>query len=308
VNLLFYSAGENGAAWLGALSRALPKASIETWPTTKAGEADYAIVWKPPADLLTALTKVKAVFNLGAGVDAFAETSALPRALPIIRLEDAGMAEQMIEYACLAVLRGYRELELYMDQQRAGVWRPRRRIDKQSFGVGILGLGVMGAAVAGALTRFGFPVHGWSRARKTIAGVTNYTGLGELDRLLANARVLICLLPSTRETRGLLDRARLSQLPRGASVVNLARGDILVDEDLIGLLDEGHLSAATLDVFRDEPLPADHAFWHHPKITVTPHVSAATLIDESVEQIAAKIHRLEAGLPITGIVERERGY
>ncbi|HVP88153.1 MAG TPA: NAD(P)-dependent oxidoreductase, partial [Casimicrobiaceae bacterium] len=140
------------------------------------------------------------------------------------------------------------------------------------------------------------------------AGVASHAGAGELDAVLARARVLICLLPSTPETRGLLDRARLSRLPRGACVVNLARGDLLVEEDLIALLDEGQLAAAILDVFREEPLPAQHAFWHHPKITVTPHVSAATLIDESVEQIAAKIRRLEQGLPVTGIVVRERGY
>ena len=308
MKIVFYSAAENGAAWLAALSRAMPEAKIGAWPKTEAGEADYAIVWKPPRELLAALAQAKAVFNLGAGVDAFAETSALRRGLPIIRLEDAGMAEQMVEYASHAVLRCYREFETYAEQQRAAIWRPRRRLDKRSFGIGVLGLGVMGAAVAQALARFGFPVFGWSRTHKTIAGVASHAGAGDLDAVLARARVLICLLPSTGETRGLLDRARLSRLPRGACLVNLARGDLVVEEDLIALLDEGQLGAAILDVFREEPLPAQHAFWHHPKITVTPHISAATLIDEAVEQIAAKIHRLESGLPVTGMVARERGY
>ena len=308
MNIVFYSAAENGTAWLAALSRAMPEAKIGAWPKTEADEADYAIVWKPPQELLAALAKAKAVFNLGAGVDAFAEASVLCRDLPNIRLEDAGMAEQMVEYSCHAVLRFYRELDAYAEQQRAAMWRPRRRLDKRSFGIGVLGLGVMGAAVAQAVARFGFPVFGWSGTRKTIAGVASHAGAGELDAVLARARVLICLLPSTPETRGLLDRARLSRLPRGACVVNLARGDLLVEEDLIALLDEGQLAAAILDVFREEPLPAQHAFWHHPKITVTPHISAATLIDESVEQIAAKIRRLEQGLPVTGIVVRERGY
>jgi glyoxylate/hydroxypyruvate reductase A len=308
VNIVFYSAAENGATWLEALSRVMPEAKIGAWPKTESGEADYAIVWKPPQELLAALPKAKAVFNLGAGVDAFAETSALRPDLPIIRLEDAGMAEQMVEFACHAVLRCYRELDVYAEQQRAAMWRPRRRLDKRSFGIGVLGLGVMGAAVAQALARFGFPIFGWSRTRKTIAGVASRAGVGELDAVLARARVLVCLLPSTRETRGLLDRARLSRLPRGACVVNVARGELLVEEDLVALLDEGHLSAAILDVFRDEPLPAQHAFWHHPKITVTPHISAATLIDESVEQIAVKIRRLERGLPVTGIVAPERAY
>jgi glyoxylate/hydroxypyruvate reductase A len=308
VNLLFYTANENGAAWLEALSRALPEAKVTVWPQTTMCPAEYAIVWKPPQELLGALGEAKAVFNLGAGVDAIAETPELSRDLPLIRLEDAGMAEQMVEYACYAALRCYREVDAYAEQQRAGLWRPRRRIDKRSFGIGILGLGVMGAAVARALAGLGFPLFGWSRSHKTIDAVTSYAGPAELDTVLAQARILICLLPSTRETRGLLDRAKLSRLPRGACVVNLARGDILIDDDLVALLDEGHLAAAILDVFRDEPLPPTHAFWHHPKITVTPHVSAATLIDESVEQIAAKIRRIEAGLPVAGIVRRERGY
>src|SRR5262249_19588215 len=155
---------------------ALPEAKVAAWPNANAGDADYAIVWKPPKELLGALAGAKAVFNLGAGVDAFVETSVLRPEVPIIRLEDAGMAEQMVEDACLAVLRCYREVDAYTDQQHAGAWRPRRRLDKQSFGIGILGLGVMGAAVAEALARFRFPVYGWSRTRKTIAGMTSHAG------------------------------------------------------------------------------------------------------------------------------------
>lgn len=307
MNLLFYSMGENGSAWLEAFMRALPEARISTWTGEPIAPTDYAILWKPPGELLEALGEAKAVFNLGAGVDGIKNLAALRATVPLIRLEDAGMTEQMIEYACHAVLRRYREFDVYAEQQRAGVWRQRRRIGKRAFGIGILGLGVLGSAVATALSRFGFPVYGWSRSRRVIAGIETCAG-AELDSMLAQAQVMICLLPSTAETRGLLDRRKLLQLPRGAYVVNLARGDILVDEDLLALIDEGHLAGAMLDVFRDEPLPRTHAFWHHPKVTVTPHVSAATLIDESVAQIAAKIRRLEVGLPVTGVVERERGY
>jgi glyoxylate/hydroxypyruvate reductase A len=308
VNLVVYSAGENGAVWFDAFGRALPEATIGAWPGPAAEQADYAVVWKPPSELLGALARAKAVFNLGAGVDGIAPLSALRPAVPLVRLEDAGMAEQMSEYACHAVLRRYRELDLYAAQQRAGRWRPRRRLDKRSFGVGILGLGALGSAVASALAPFGFPLLGWSRSRKPVPGLARYAGMEELGEVLARSRVLICLLPLTGETRGLLDRARLSQLPRGAYLVNLARGDLLVEQDLLELVDEGHLAGAMLDVFHEEPLPAEHPFWHHPGITVTPHVSAATLIDETVAQIAAKIRRLEAGLPVTGIVVRDRGY
>src|SRR5262249_6790294 len=153
----------------------------------------------------------------------------LPSDVPLIRLEDAGMAEQMAEYVCQAVLRRYRELDYYAEQQRSALWRPRRRIDKSGFGVGILGLGVLGHAVAKALAPFGFPLSGWSRGSKSLAGVTVHAGEAELDAFLGGARLLICLLPLTRETRGLLGRRRLSRLPRGAYLVNVARGPIVVD-------------------------------------------------------------------------------
>ena len=267
---------------------------------------DYALLWRPPADLLRRLGSVKAIFNLGAGIDALAASRALPAGVPVVRIEDAGMAEQMSEYVVHTVLRQYRELDAYAALQRAGIWRPRGRQDKRQFGIGILGFGVLGGAVAAALRPFGFPLAGWSRTRKTVAGVDSYAGRLELDAFLARCRVLVCLLPLTRETRGLLDRSALSQLPIGAHVVNVARGALIVDEDLLALLDQGSLGGATLDVFHDEPLAATHPFWHHPQISITPHVSAVTLVEESVAQIAVKIARLEAGLPITGVIDRER--
>jgi glyoxylate/hydroxypyruvate reductase len=254
------------------------------------------------------LERVKAIFNLGAGVDSMPELTPLPRDVPLVRLDDAGMAEQMVEYVCHAVLRRYRELDLYAEQQREVLWRVRPRLPKNEFVVGILGAGVLGRAVASALVSLCFPVRTWSRTRKTIPAVTSFSSSQELDEFLSPTRVLVCLLPLTPETQGLLDRTRLSRLPRGAYVVNVARGALVVDADLIALIDSGQLAGATLDVFRDEPLPREHRFWHHPKITLTPHVSAVTLVEDSVAQIAAKIRRLEAGLPIQGVVDRQRGY
>jgi len=167
---------------------------------------------------------------------------------------------------------------------------------------------VLGRAVANALAPFGFPLRAWSLSRKTASGVDSFAGRAEWQPFLAASRVLVCLLPATAETRGLLDGAALGALPRGAHLVNVARGDIVVDADLVASLDDGHLASATLDVFHEEPLPRTHPFWHHPRITMTPHVSAVTLVDDSVAQIAAKIRRLEQGLPVTGAVDRERGY
>ena len=314
MNLLFCSAASNGPEWLAALTRALPAARVhacshlpdEVEPPPHG--IDYALLWKPPARLLRDLGSVKAIFNLGAGIDSLTGSGTLPAGVPVVRVEDAGMAEQMSEYVVHAVLRQYREFDAYAEAQRARLWRPRARRDKRGFGVGILGLGVLGSAVAAALQPFGFPLAGWSRTRKTVAGVDSYAGSGELDAFLARCQLLACLLPLTRETRGMLDRRTLAKLPVGAYLVNVARGGLLVDADLLALLDQGRIGGATLDVFHDEPLPAEHPFWHHPRISITPHVSAVTLVEQSVAQIAAKITRLEAGLPITGIVDRERDF
>jgi glyoxylate/hydroxypyruvate reductase A len=308
VRLLFYTASTSTRAWIDALSRAMPEASIEVWPDAGPGDADYALVWKPPAELLDRLDRVKAIFNLGAGVDGLESIAGSPRGAPLVRLEDAGMAGQMAEYVVYAVLRRYREFDAYLASQREGAWKPRRRLDKSRFRVGILGIGLLGEAVASALTGFGFPVDGWSRSRKQISGVRSFAGAAELPEFLGGCSVLVCMLPLTRDTRGILDGAALSRLPDGAYVINVARGGLVVDDDLLALIDKGALSGAMLDVFREEPLPASHAFWHHPRITLTPHVSATTLIEESVAQICAKILRFEAGLPISGIVDRTHLY
>jgi len=228
--------------------------------------------------------------------------------VPVIRLEDAGMAAQMADYVTLAVLRVYREADAYVAQQREGLWRPRPPIAKSGFGIGILGFGVLGRAVAKALAPFGFPLLVWSSSRKTAPGVASFAGRAELRAFLAASRVLVCLLPATSETRGLLDGDAFEALPRGAHLVNVARGDIVVDEALLAALDRGHLAGATLDVFRAEPLPSGHPFWHHPRITLTPHASAVTLVADAVAQVAGKIRRLERGEPVTGIVDRARGY
>ena len=298
---------DEGNAWHAALASALPDAAISVWPDAPAAP-DYALVWRPPAELFARARPVKAIFNLGAGVELLLAIPALPDGVPVIRLEDAGMAAQMGEYVTLAVLRAYRELDAYAAQQREGRWQPRPRITKSGFGVGILGFGVLGHAVANALAPFGFPLRAWSLSRKRLPGVESFAGRAELGPFLAASRVLVCLLPSTHETRGLLDRAAFEGLPQGAYLVNVARGDIVVDEDLIAALDRGHLAGATLDVFRAEPLPSVHPFWHHPQMTLTPHASAVTLVEDAALQVAGKIRRLERGEPVTGTVDRARGY
>jgi glyoxylate/hydroxypyruvate reductase A len=307
VGVLLHTTSANGPAWHRALAAALPEGEIALWPEVPAS-IDYLALWKPPPELFARAPSAKAAFNLGAGVDALMKMPTLPPALPVIRLEDAGMAEQMVDYVTLAALTAYRRQPMYAAQQQARQWEQHLPLPKRDFTIGLLGLGVLGQAVAGALARQGFPLNGWSRERKSIPNVRTYAGANELSAFLGATRMLVCLLPSTVATRDLLDRARLSLLPRGAHLVNIARGELVVDDDLLALLDEGHLASATLDVFREEPLPVAHPFWSHPRIVVTPHVSAVTLVDESSAQIAAKIRRLEQGLPVTGVVDRARGY
>jgi len=301
-------AGNDAPTWLRAFRQALPEATIDLWSAAAADDADYAIVWKPPTEVISSFRRVRAVFNLGAGVDGIPDLGRALPGIPLVRLDDAGMAEQMVEYVAQAALRCYREIDAYAAQQRAGLWRPRARKAKRDFTIGILGAGVLGSAVAHALVALRFTVRVWSRSRKDLAGVISFTGPSELAAFLAGTRFLVCLLPLTGDTENLLDRERLALLPRGAYLVNVARGGLVVDADLLALLDEGHLAGAMLDVFRDEPLPATHPFWHHSRITVTPHVSAVTLVEDSVNQIAAKIRRLASGLTVSGVVDRDRGY
>jgi len=307
VHLLLQTASANAGEWRATFAAALPEAAIAVWPEIPPA-VDYVAVWRPPPELFVRVPVAKAIFNLGAGVDAVLACPTLPAAVPLVRLEDAGMAAQMVDYVTLAVLGAYREQRAYREQQRAGIWQPRPPLAKATFGVGLLGFGVLGQAVAAALRPFGFPLAAWSRGRRSADGVATFAGRGELAAFLGRSSVLVCLLPSTPDTRGLIDRGCLAALPRGAHLVNVARGDVVVDADLIAALDAGEIDGATLDVFHDEPLPPAHPFWHHPRIDLTPHVSAVTRVEDSVAQVAAKIRALEAGRKVTGVVDRARGY
>ena len=292
--------------WLAGLRTALPQASIEPWQPG-AVSADYAVVWAPPQSFLDEQTQLKCIFNIGAGVDALLKLR-LPFKAKVVRLDDAGMSAQMAEYVCHAVIRHFREFDGFAADVAQGIWsfrKPRRRAE---FPIGVMGLGVLGERVAKALASFEFPVNGWSRSVKVIEGVRCFTGPEQLDAFLTATRVLVCLLPLTPDTRDIMRLETLARLKPGGYVINVARGAHLVDEDLVTLIDRGHLSGATLDVFRTEPLPQGHPFWHHPKITVTPHTSARTLRDESIAQIVGKIQALERGEPVAGIVEPDRGY
>ena len=323
----------NGTApepWQQGLSAALPEAVVSIWQPgmpqpAQADLADLAVVWAPPQAFIDEQTSLKALFNIGAGVDALLRLR-LPPDLAVVRLDDAGMAVQMAEYVCQAVIRHFRELDVSEAEMAAGKWAFRKPRQRADFAVGVLGLGVLGTRVAQALRMFEFPVNGWSRTAKssqpvtppatqsgtgTLDGVRFFAGDAQLPEFLAASRVLVNLLPLTAQTENILNRSTLSQLQPGGYVINVARGAHLVETDLLALLDSGHLAGATLDVFRTEPLPEGHPFWHHPRLTLTPHTSARTLRDDSIAQIASKIRALAAGQPVSslaGVVDHGLGY
>jgi len=306
MNITFCCTDTKAEPWLDGLRAAFPQATVDLW-APGAPAADYAVVWAPPQQFLDEQPSLKALLNIGAGVDALLQLK-LPPTTRIVRLDDAGMSVQMAEYVCHAVIRHFREFDGYEADVAQGKWSFRKPHNRADFSVGVLGLGVLGERVARALRVFEFPVHGWSRSAKTIEGVVCHSGPEQLNSFLRQCRVLVNLLPLTPETRDILNRDTLSQLQPGGYLINVARGAHLVEQDLINLLDSGHLAGATLDVFRNEPLPASHPFWQHPKIQVTPHTSARTLRSESITQIAGKIAALERGEPVAGIVDTVRGY
>jgi glyoxylate/hydroxypyruvate reductase A len=292
--------------WLEGLRAALPGAEVAEW-RPGAPQADHAVVWAPPQQFLDEQPGLKGIFNIGAGVDALMKLR-LPPGAQVVRLDDAGMSVQMAEFVCHYVIRQFRELDGYEADTADGKWSFRKPRSRTDFSVGVMGLGVLGQRVAQALAAFEFPVRGWSRSGKELAGVECFAGEAQFDAFLAGTRVLVNLLPLTSDTENILDRRALSRLQPGGFLINVARGAHLVDEDLLALLDSGHLAGAVLDVFREEPLPAGHPFWQHPKVVVTPHTSARTLRDESIAQIARKIRALEEGRPIAGVVDRHKGY
>ena len=306
MRLTFCCTDTDAPAWLDALRAAFPQAHVSAWKDGDA-PADYAVVWAPPQTFFDQQTSLKAVFNIGAGVDALLQKRIAPQTL-LVRLDDAGMAVQMAEYVCHALIRHVRELDIHNANMQSGQWTFREPLARSSFPVGILGMGVLGSRVAKAVAHFEFPVQGWSRSTKSMDGVRCFSGTAELSEFLASTRVLVNLLPLTPETENILNRTTLSQLQSGAYLINVARGRHLVEDDLLHLLASGHLAGATLDVFRTEPLPSAHPFWNHPKITLTPHTAAQTLRDITITQIAGKLAALEQGQTIEGIVDVQKGY
>jgi glyoxylate/hydroxypyruvate reductase len=272
----------------------------------------YAAVWKPKPGGLAAYPNLAAIFNLGAGVDALMADPTLPD-VPIVRVADDDLTGRMTEYVLLHVLMHHRH-QRYIDAcQRDRAWTPPAQRAASAVRVGVMGLGVLGRDAAQVLRRVGFDVAGWSRTRKAIPDVATFAGEAELPSFLARTDVLVCLLPLTPATKGILNRRMFSLLARdgalgGPVVINAGRGGLQVESDLLAALDDGTLKAATLDVFETEPLPPASPFWSHPKVTISPHNAADTDPDAISVYIAAQIARHECGEALQNVVDRRLGY
>lgn len=305
--LLFHSDHDSADDWCRALADRLPGLDIRVSPDDGAVEdIQYALVWHPPAGMLARYPNLEVILSLGAGVDHIFADPDLPADVPIVRLVDAGLTARMTEYVLLHVLGYHRQHGAYARAQRARRWQPLAQPAAADRRIGIMGLGVLGKAAARPLVDLGFDVAGWSRTAQPVAGVTAYDA-GHLDEFLARTDILVCLLPLTPQTRGILNRATLAKLPAGASLINAGRGGLLVEDDLIAALDGG-LAAATLDVFAVEPLAADHEFWGDERITVTPHVASATDPRSAADEVAKAIAAIRDGRHPDHTVGRARGY
>lgn len=306
--LLYKADPVRGAEWKALIAAKKPDLPVHVWPET--GDADavrYLAVWEPPENMAARFPHTKIVFSVGAGVDQF-DFSALPADVPLVRMLDPGIAEGMVEYATLAVLALHRNLVDYIADKGAERWSAIRLVPAQKRRVGILGLGQLGEAAFRKLAGFDFSMSGWSRSPRVIDGITCHAGLQTLPAFLAGCDILVCLLPLTEQTRGILDADLFRHMPRGAALVNAGRGGHLKQDDLLAALASGRLSAAFLDVTDPEPLPKGHPLWTHPRVILTPHVASMTRPETAVDFVLETIERHKAGLPLRGLVDRQRGY
>jgi glyoxylate/hydroxypyruvate reductase A len=309
MSILFYSPDDPPEPWRAALAGALPEMPFRIWPQGgDLREVRYALVWKPPAGMLKTLPGLKAILSLGAGIDHLVLDPELPRNVPIVRMVDAGYADQMSEYALYGVLHFHRRMGEYRGQQARAQWEPLGAVPVAQRCVGVMGAGVLGGDFIRKLAPLGFRIRVWTRTGKALAGAESFGGAEGLAPFLAGAQILINFLPLTQETRGLLNAARLALLPRGACIVNIARGAHLVEADLLAALDAGHIGGAMLDVFAQEPLPVEHPFWRHPRVVVTPHVAGQAIAQLMVAQVVDNIRRIERGEAPHGLVDIARGY
>jgi glyoxylate/hydroxypyruvate reductase len=306
--------GELAGDWANAFRKQAGAGRIRTWPDAVGDTKDISVacVWRAPHGLLGSLPNLKLIVNLGAGADHLLTDPSLPD-VPIVRAAHADLSMRVTEYVVLHTLRYHRRQPLYDEQQRARIWKVHDQPAASEVAVGVMGLGVIGAEAARVLARIGFKVAGWSAREKHIDGIDTFHGAPALDAFLGRTEILICLLPLTAPTAGILNQTLFKKLKRdgaagGAFLINAGRGGLQVDADILAALNDGMLAGATLDVFPEEPLPQASPMWTHPKVTVTPHNAGDILPEIFAADVMRQIGRLERGEPLLNVVDRKRGY
>lgn len=307
--LLLKSDATRLTLWYDAFQSQAPELEVRTYPELgRREDIEYALLWQPPPGLLATLPNLKVVFSVGAGIDHLLKDPELPRHLPLVRMVEDGLTAGMSEYVVMSVLLHHRFMIDYRLQQQAGKWEEIQQIAADQRTVAVLGMGEMGQDALKKLGVFGFKRLGWSRTPKEMPGVECFHGAEGLNALLPRAEILVCLLPLTDGTRGLLNADLFSRLPRGAALINAGRGGHQDETALLAALDSGQLSGASLDVYQQEPGAAGGPLWKHPRIIATPHVAAMTMAPTAVASVVANIRRFEAGQPMQNVVDLSRQY
>lgn len=292
-----------------ALKEKDPNIEVEIWPRVQNKErVQFAVCWNHPENVLGQYPNLRAVSSLGAGVNHLLNDEDLPKSVRICRLITHSLKDQMAEYVLNAITNYRLHIYEFAENKKKGIWNQKGAIPKKYSPVGILGLGEMGASVATTLVQHGYTVSGWSRSQKEIEGVQSFAGKDALGDFLKETKILVNLLPLTEETQGILDLDLFKKLQQPGYLINVGRGNHLVEEDLIYAFDMNILDGACLDVFEEEPLPKNHSFWNREKIMVTPHIAAITPASEAADILVENYKRAVSGMDLLFEVDREKGY
>ncbi len=305
---LYKADPQRGREWADIFAREAPSLDFRIWPDIgDPARVRYLAAWEPPEQIAGQFPNLEVLFSTGAGIDQF-DLAALPQHVPLVRMVEPGIVDGMVEYVVFSVLALHRDMPEYLRQQRDAAWRPLQVRPASARRIGVLGLGSLGQAVLQRLKLFGFDCAGWSRSCRTIDGVQCYSGTQGLAAFLARTDILICLLPLTEETRGMLCASLFDALPRGAGLVHVGRGQHLNHADLLTALDSGRLGNAILDVTHPEPLPIDHPLWRHPRIGLSPNFARMSQPGTAARVVLDNRRRFEAGAGMVGLVDRDKGY
>ncbi|SCX77925.1 glyoxylate/hydroxypyruvate reductase A [Pseudomonas sp. NFACC37-1] len=306
--LLYKADPVRGEQWKRLFAEHAPDIEWRAWPDIgDPKDIRYLAAWQAPNDLETLLPNLEVLFALSAGVDQL-DLDRLPTSLPVVRLLDPGITRGMCEYASFAVLSLHRDMLRYRQQQIARCWQAHLLQPAAQRRVGVMGLGMQAQQILATLQTFGFALSGWARSEHRIAGVDCFAGDEQLPAFLGQCDIVLCVLPLTEQTRGILNRQLFHHLPKGAALVNMGRGGHLIEEDLLEALASGQLSAAVLDVLQQEPAAPDHPFWQHPQILLTPHIAAMTQPESAFGVLLDNIRRHQRGESMLGQIDPQRRY